>query len=152
SKLIVEGMFEKNLSIVQAKNETTGDKKLMSEEELNVQPNKAWTRVPGGMGKIKEKGTYLKLNASKAKDLLIAKTVGNKDISEVYSLVGIEAKDVRESVPGWLDNFAAFLRRTEISILLVIVGIAGLVLELKAPGLIVPGVIAAVCFVLFFWA
>ena len=149
-RLIVEGMFDKNLSVVQAKNETTGDKRLMSEEELNA--NKGWTRVPGGMGKIKEKGTYLKLNASKAKDLRMAKTVGNKDISEVYSLYGIEAKDVRESEPGWLDNFAAFLRRTEISILLVIVGIAGLVLELKAPGLIVPGVIAAVCFVLFFWA
>ena len=38
------------------------------------------------------------------------------------------------------------------SILLVIIGIAGLVLELKAPGLIIPGVIAAICFVLFFWA
>ena len=64
----------------------------------------------------------------------------------------MDAKDVRSAEPSWLDNFAAFLRRTEVSILLVIIGIAGLVLEMKAPGLIIPGVIAAVCFILFFWA
>ena len=32
------------------------------------------------------------------------------------------------------------------------IGIAGLILELKMPGIGLPGVIAAVCFVLFFWA
>src|SRR5262249_30169379 len=31
-------------------------------------------------------------------------------------------------------------------------GIAGLILELKMPGVGLPGVVAAVCFVLFFWA
>ena len=58
----------------------------------------------------------------------------------------MEAKDVREAEPSWLDNFAAFLRR-EVSIL-VIIGIAGWCSA--APGLIVLGVIAAICFVLFF--
>src|SRR5262249_28349690 len=37
-------------------------------------------------------------------------------------------------------------------LLLVLVGIACLVLELKLPGTTLPGVIAAICFVLFFWS
>jgi membrane-bound ClpP family serine protease len=39
-----------------------------------------------------------------------------------------------------------------VAIILVIVGISCLILELKMPGVGLPGVVAAVCFVLFFWA
>jgi len=150
-KILVEGMFDRNVVIVKAKNETTGEQRLMTEAELAAQ-GKVWTREGGRGGTIKEKGVLFKLNASQAKNLKLAKTINSKNVSDVYAIYGVEAKDVREAEPSWLDNFAAFLRRTEVSILLVIIGIAGLVLELKAPGLIVPGVIAAVCFVLFFWA
>ena len=52
----------------------------------------------------------------------------------------------------WLDAFAEFLRRTEMRIILVMIGIICLILELKMPGVGMPGVIAAVCFVLFFWS
>src|SRR5262245_849214 len=147
-KLLVQGLFEKNLGIVHAKNTKTGDRKLMSDAELQSQPEKGWVAD----GVVKHKGTFLKLNASRAKDLRIAKTIDNKDVAEVYAQFGLEEKDVRAAEPSWLDEFATFLRRPAVSILLVIIGIAGLILELKAPGLVVPGVIAAVCFVLFFWA
>jgi membrane-bound serine protease (ClpP class) len=148
SKLIVEGLFDRNLVIVRARNKNTGDRLLMSEAELKQQADQGWQRE----SVVKEKGALLRLNASRAKDLGIAQTIDSKDIGEVYALYGIEGKDVRSSEPSWLDDFSAFLRQTPVSILLVIIGIAGLVLELKAPGLIVPGVISAICFVLFFWA
>ena len=47
-KILVEGMFDKNLVIVRAKNDTTGERKLMSEAELSAQGDKAWGREPGG--------------------------------------------------------------------------------------------------------
>jgi membrane-bound serine protease (ClpP class) len=147
-KLLVDGMFDKKLVIVRAKNKTTGELRLMNEAEAKADPN--WVREPGRA--VKENGELLKLTATTAKNLRIAKTVGNKDVSEVYALYGVDPAQVRSAEPSWLDNFAAFLRQTPVSILLVIVGIAGLVLESKAPGLVVPGVIAAVCFILFFWA
>jgi len=149
-KILVDGLFDKNLVIVRAKNRQNAEQRLMSEAELKALAGQGWEREPGRA--IKEKGELLKLTATTAKNLRIAKTVGNKDVTEVYALYGIEPDKVRSSEPSWLDNFAAFLRQTPVSILLVIVGIAGLVLELKAPGLVVPGVIAAVCFILFFWA
>lgn len=148
SKLVVEGLFDRNMVIVRARNKETAETMLMTKADREAQAGKGWVQD----GVVKDAGILLKLTASKAKDLRIAKTIDNKDIAEVYALYGIDAKDVRSSEPSWLDDFAAFLRQTHVSILLVIIGIAGLVLELKAPGLIVPGVIAAICFVLFFWA
>jgi membrane-bound serine protease (ClpP class) len=148
SKLVVDGLFDKNMVIVRARNKETAESMLMTKAERDALAAKGWVQE----GVVKDGGVLLKLTASKAKDLRIAKTIDNKDIAEVYALYGVEAKDVRSSEPSWLDDFASFLRQTHVSILLVIIGIAGLVLELKAPGLIVPGVVAAICFVLFFWA
>src|SRR5439155_3833512 len=44
------------------------------------------------------------------------------------------------------------LPSSTMSFILVLVGITCLIVELKMPGVGVPGVIAAVCFVLFFWS
>jgi membrane-bound ClpP family serine protease len=148
SKLLVEGMFNPDVVIVRARNQQDGERRLMTEDELKTLKDKGWVLE----SMVKPKGTLLRVTASKAADLRIAKTVDSKDVGEVYAQLGVEAKDVRSSEPSWLDNFAAFLRRPEVSILLVIIGIAGMVLEMKAPGLIIPGVVAAVCFILFFWA
>jgi membrane-bound serine protease (ClpP class) len=82
----------------------------------------------------------------------VQNTVDNPDVKEVFSIYGVEEKSVRDSKPGWLDDFAAFIRRTEVSILLVIVAFAGLILEFKMPGATLPGLVALICFVLFFWA
>lgn len=146
SPILIDGLFDRNLVIVRAVNGQTGETKLMSETELKSPAGQGWAM----RDTIKAKGDLLKFNASMAKNLRLAKTTDNKDIAEVYSAYGLDK--VRSAEASWLDNMAAFLRRPGISILLVIVGIAGLVLELKAPGLVIPGVIAAVCFILFFWS
>src|SRR5207249_1515318 len=65
---------------------------------------------------------------------------------------GLEPARVKEVVPGWLDRFAEFLRLPVVTVLLVVIGFTGLILELKVPGLTVPGIIAALCFILVFWA
>jgi membrane-bound serine protease (ClpP class) len=147
-KLVVDGLFDRDLAIVRARNQADGERRLMTDEELKALADKGWVQE----SQVKHKGRLLRLTASLAEDLRLAKTVDSKDVGAVYDKFGLDAKDVRAAEPSWLDNFAAFLRRTEVSILLVIIGIAGLVLEMKAPGLIIPGVIAAVCFILFFWA
>jgi membrane-bound serine protease (ClpP class) len=52
----------------------------------------------------------------------------------------------------WLDELASFLRHPVVAVFLVMLGITGLILELKIPGFGLPGVVAALCFVLYFWA
>jgi len=52
----------------------------------------------------------------------------------------------------FLYRLAEFLAHPAVSVFLIMIGIACLILELKVPGVGLPGVIAAVCFVLYFWA
>jgi len=72
-------------------------------------------------------------------------------LDQLYSTYGLNARDVRR-YGDWLASVAAFFREPLVQVLLIMIGIAGLILELKMPGTGFPGVIAAVCFVLFFWA
>jgi membrane-bound ClpP family serine protease len=53
---------------------------------------------------------------------------------------------------GLLDRIAEFFRVPAVMFLLVMFGLFGLILEIKMPGTTVPGTVAALCFVLFFWA
>src|SRR5262249_20975699 len=133
------------------RNKKNGGTQLMNSQqfEADQKGNKEFAVLKT----IKQAGSLLKLDASNAKSLRIAQyTVDNRDVKEVYTLYGVNEKDVRDSKPGWLDDFAAFIRRTEISILLVIIAFAGLILEFKMPGSTIPGLVSLICFILFFWA
>lgn len=147
--ILVDGMFKKDLVIVQARRATDAtQKRLMTEADVE-NSNGEWVteRV------IKPKGQYLKLTATRAGELGIARyVVDTTDPKEVFAVYGLETGKVKEATPGWLDRFAEFLRMPVVTVLLVVIGFTGLILELKVPGLTVPGIIAALCFILVFWA
>jgi membrane-bound ClpP family serine protease len=89
------------------------------------------------------------LTAQEAKEGELAQAIiDNED--ELKGLYGL--KQIRDVDPDFLYYFAAFLAHPVVGIFLIMIGIVGLILELKMPGLGVPGVIAALCFVLYFWA
>lgn len=52
----------------------------------------------------------------------------------------------------WLDRIASFFRNPIVNIALITLGVIGLIFEFKMPGTTFPGGVAAICFVLFFWA
>jgi len=52
----------------------------------------------------------------------------------------------------WLDRVAEFFRLPIVNVALITVGLIGLFFEFKLPGTTFPGSVAAICFVLFFWA
>jgi membrane-bound ClpP family serine protease len=151
SRLIVDGLLDRDATIYYVRNKTNGGTQLMNSQQFDAdQRGKKEFAV---LKTIKQAGSLLKLDASNAKALRIAQyTVDNRDVKEAYTLYGVNEKDVRDSKPGWLDDFAAFIRRTEISILLVIIAFAGLILEFKMPGSTIPGLVSLICFILFFWA
>jgi membrane-bound ClpP family serine protease len=95
-------------------------------------------------------GKLLKLNATLAKDLGVARHVVDSE-EQLYALY-LDGVTVRDADSDWLDALATFLRNPRVSILLVMIGIVCLILELKIPGASIPGVLAALCFVLYFWA
>jgi membrane-bound ClpP family serine protease len=147
--LLVEGMLERDLVIINARNKVDRTRgRLMTEAEFEA-AKQDWVSV----GVVKNKGELLKLNATRAVELGIARfAVDGSELAEVYTLYGVESNRVREATPGWLDRFANYLRMPAVTVLLVVIGFAGLILEIKVPGVTVPGIIAALCFIMVFWA
>jgi membrane-bound ClpP family serine protease len=62
------------------------------------------------------------------------------------------ALDESPAPAKWLDRVAEFFRLPVVNIALITVGLIGLFFEFKLPGTTFPGSVAAICFVLFFWA
>jgi membrane-bound ClpP family serine protease len=128
----------------------TAERKFLTREEIDA--DRGGENRWGQLAQVKAAGTYLELTAEKAKDYGIAAAVVNNpdDPRELYAVYGVTA--VHEPPADWLDKLATFLSDPVVAMFLVILGITCLILELKMPGVGVPGVIAAVCFVLFFWS
>lgn len=147
--ILVDGMFDPNLVIVQVQGaKERNRRRLMSQPELEAN-ERDWQFLK----QIKPKGQLLHLNATLAEELGVARySVENRDPAAVYSLYGLDPLKVKEVTPGWLDRFAEFLRLPVVTVLLVVIGFTGLILELKVPGLTFPGIIAALCFILVFWS
>jgi membrane-bound serine protease (ClpP class) len=159
-EVLIDGMFKPELEIVRANKQSSANRKvLMTREQFNRENEQAkadaqgnnpdlWVENPE---KIKNPGQLLKLGATRAVELGLARfTVEGTDVRDVCAVYGY--KDAKDPDPGWLDRFAEFLKIPVVTVLLVVIGFTGLILELKVPGLTVPGIIAALCFILVFWA
>lgn len=85
-----------------------------------------------------------------ALNLGLAYKVGSLD--ELYSEYGLTPSQVKVSGADWLEDVADFLQQEYAKVLLWTIGFTCLLLELKMPGVALPGVISAICFVLLFWS
>jgi membrane-bound ClpP family serine protease len=93
---------------------------------------------------------YLTLDAQAAKRLGLA-TVAD-GLAPVYQELNVNEADVHLVKADFLDRLGEFLRDEWTRAVLIMVGLACLILEMKMPGATLPGILAAVCFVLFFWS
>lgn len=145
SELLVRGMVERDLAIVAVKSKKNpSDRRLIEEDKLD---RENWDVV----GPVKARGQLLVLDPLRAKELGVSReTVASA--SELYPVYGLEEAKTRLVGSDWFEEFAAFLRRPAVEVFLVMLGITCLILELKIPGVGLPGIVSALCFVLFFWA
>lgn len=126
----------------------TSDEMADDEASGNPQWRSAWMVKPMTP---KDEGRYLTLDAETAVKVGLARKVVD-GVDAIYAMEGVKANEVHMTGSDWLDDLADFLRDPWTSMFLVMVGITCLILELKLPGVSLPGIIAAVCFVLFFWS
>jgi membrane-bound serine protease (ClpP class) len=100
---------------------------------------------------VHPKGTLLTLNAQEATEQINGKPVladGTADsIVDLTKKAGLTGKVVSFE-PSGFEQLAFWI--TAISPLLLLAGIIGAYLEFKVPGVTWPGIIAAICFALFF--
>jgi membrane-bound serine protease (ClpP class) len=157
--LIFRGMFEPKLEIHRVRSQKGMiERRLMDGVELEKDRDGPRRWVDEGQIKPAEpafrSGHWFQIDAEKAKELDIARAVVEGDpraaLPRIYAMYGVE--NARDADLDWLDALAAFLREPWVGMILIMVGITGLILELKIPGIMFPGILAALCFVLYFWA
>jgi membrane-bound ClpP family serine protease len=154
SEVVVQGMFRRDLEIVQVQERPDPNKpdqnlaiKLLDKRDVTPE----WVIVEGPP--VKKKGELLVLDAKRAVDLGVARTtLQSRDLQGVFTVYGISESDVTILRASWLDNLVFFLQHPATTTLLAIIAFTCIILELKAPGLTVPAIIASICILLIFWA
>jgi membrane-bound ClpP family serine protease len=151
--LLARGMLDADVSIHRVCSQKGQlERRLIDGDELTK--DKRGEQKWRSEGQVKPAGQFLSLDAEQAKELGLVRFVFDgpavEALPKVYAAYGLE--NVKDARMDWLDEFASFLRHPIMAVFLVMLGITGLILELKMPGFGLPGVIAALCFVLYFWA
>jgi membrane-bound serine protease (ClpP class) len=153
--LLVRGMVNPELSIYRVRNQK-GRLEYLLVEGAELEKDRNGKKNWGDAELIKKEGQWFSLDADEAMKPGIGlsqhKFGGDPDkaMGEIKNYYGLDR--VREAGSDWLDAVAAFLRNKVVAVFLVMIGIGALILEFKLPGATIPGIVAAICFVLYFWA
>jgi len=145
-----QAMLEPKLSVYLCRHKTRiGAYAVLTDADLS-EKNSEWIQLEPIL--TSDTGEFLSLDAKTAQQYGIARYSDVTTPERLYERYGFDPTKVQTSRDDWLDAVASFLREPVVNVILIMVGIAGLILELKMPGFGVPGIVSAICFVLFFWA
>ena len=96
--------------------------------------------------------SYFKIDSILARMSGTAQVLNQASLENLYALYNLGSTKIHVASDDWMDRVREFFQHPLVRFFLVMLGIIGLILELKMPGTMVPGVLAAICFVLFFWS
>ena len=146
---LAEKMTDKDMVVYQATNRNTDEKRFISDKEhASMDDANDWE-----LGKpIREasKEMFFTVNGRRAVELGFAdQTIEDRaDLARVLNVT----TPIKVSEATWVDGFVMFLNFKFVTFLLLLIGLIGLATELSAPGLGIGGVVAVLCFGLFFWS
>ncbi|MFV2070336.1 MAG: nodulation protein NfeD [Pirellulales bacterium] len=146
---VAEAMVDMDLVVFHVQNKRTGKETFMADHEIaSADHPDAWEKGPPII-ESREKH-FLTVNGIRAVELHLAQ--GNaqtrRDLEEEY--------DLREALvilkPTSVDHAVTILNFPIVTGLLFVVGLIALYIEFSAPGIGMGGLIAGLCFALFFWS
>ena len=121
--------------------------KFLSEREAKELPDtKEWKEGEA----ITSPGEPLQLTGTQALDYGVVDTQA-ESVAEIAQHYGLP-EELKIPKPNWAHRFVEVLASPSLAFFCLFVGVIALISELKAPGVGVPGFVAALCFGLFFWS
>jgi membrane-bound serine protease (ClpP class) len=137
-------LIDPDIEVHRYSNPLTGDVRFLSVEEKQTVANFDEWQDNGPVA------TASGLDATQAEALGLARATAQNldDLKASYQIDG----ELNPSRPNWVLAFVEWLADPRIASLLLFVGGFALLFELSTPGATVPGFIAVICFLLFFWA
>lgn len=116
-----------------------------SEDEVAKLPDaKQWQKGD----EVTKRGQVLQVDGDEAEQYDLARTV--RDFQEFKGLYGLE-NEPKLVEPTWADVLIDALNSPGVGLLLLLIGGAALYAELQSPGIGIGGLIAALCFLMYFW-
>jgi membrane-bound ClpP family serine protease len=154
-EVIARGMLDRALSIRWVKRiKGEGEKRFLDDATFTREntPQQVWETLETiKPAKETDRNQFLTLDAPTAQRLGLAES--QQDSSDkIAESTGVSPGSVRSLDGDLLERIADFLRDPWTSYVLLMVAMIGLILEIKIPGVALPGVVSAVCFVLYFWS
>jgi membrane-bound serine protease (ClpP class) len=102
--------------------------------------------IPG----VKPRGKLLTLTTEEALHHRVADLRADS-LEALLGALGLRGAEVRRQRPAWAEAVVRGLTHPLVASLLVTLGTLGILTELQAPGLLVPGAVGLVSLALFFW-
>src|SRR5687767_2616185 len=97
-----------------------------------------------------EKGKLLTLTTEEALKHKVAEFRADS-VEAALEHLGIKGAELRRAAPNWAENVVRFLTHPLLSSLLVTIGMLGIIIELRTPGLGLAGAIGVGSLAAFFW-
>ena len=102
--------------------------------------------IPG----VIDKGKLLTLTTDEALAQRLADFRAD-DLAAVLRSLDLAGAEVRRSAPTWAENLVRFLTNPVLSSLLIIVGVLGVITEIRTPGFGLAGIVGLLALAAFFW-
>jgi membrane-bound serine protease (ClpP class) len=146
---LAEAMVDMNLAVFDVTNRQTGEKTYLSDHDIQTSGDPGnWEKGP----QIPESraGYFLEVNGRRATELKLAQGVA-EDREALKRLLNV-GPDLRLLLPSAVDTTVFILNMSWVTGLLLVIGLVALYVEFHAPGIGLGGLIATLCFALFFWS
>lgn len=146
---LAEAMVDMDLVVYCVENAKTGEQTFMSENEIKASADPAaWVKKREVLESGKKR--FLTVNGEQAVALQLAQALAQdrRELAARYRL----AEDLLVLAPTSVDTAVAILNLPLVTGLLFVVGLVALYVEFSAPGIGLGGLIAGLCFAIFFWS
>jgi membrane-bound serine protease (ClpP class) len=147
---LAAAMADRTVVIFEFKNVKNGEVRYMTDDELGARADRQdWTRG----SQIKDVGQerFFEVNGAKAAEYGLAQGLVSSR-AELAQRYGVEEKSITVLEEGAVDTAIYILRLPFIVGLLLVIGLVGLYVEFMSPGMGIGGLVAAICFTIFFWS
>jgi membrane-bound serine protease (ClpP class) len=144
---LAEAMVDKSLQVFRVKDKQTGKETCMSKHEIEANPDQWEIIAPIAES---DHDRFLELNGQRAVEVGLAQglAASREELKNRYHLTG----ELTILEPSAVDTFVYVLYNPLVIAVLIILGLIGLYIEFLSPGVGIGGLIAGLCFALFFWS
>ena len=146
---LAEAMVDMDLAVYRVRNKKTGAETFMSEAEINSAANSADLEKLKPIFEAREKH-FLTLNGNQAVELQLAQALvkNREELKAHYRL----DQDFFVLEHRGTDTAVLILNHPLVTGLIFVIGLVALYVEFSFPGTFVGGLIAGLCFAMFFWS